>query len=648
MTEKNRIIGALGEHKLLLPALVNTALAANDQTKYLFTLLQTAKSHADHPGATFPNLQQERIASGMDDDELDGVIEGSRLENGDSYRIPGSERLVGLVMRNVKAMIEPLGDETASAETREFCTRYQRFLLGGVEAQGDTITGETIARLTSASRDHGDSVHLLVMDLHKALNRLQSTIAAETVDGARAYEIKAADRPLIRAFMRGINQTAPLKFDHPGLGTTATNADGKLVIQNDIGTTDAHVLVVHIVGDTVTVTYTDVHLQRLLFFESLFERYHVKWDDTVSRRDKTMEDGVYHLSIGRYTGRNKNDLEEYLAFLGSRLVFLIDWNRARKRLRNFLPKKSVLQTLKWAADQNYGHMGFLKMGAEQLVFEALEFVVKGPHHFGERLDAMLGTDEAAQYLRFVIKTCSEGLRQGRSASLIRDEVKADLLHYFRGAQQSLLDIAASHAALMVEIASGMRDALLRCRLPDAEAILERNAQRAKDWERQADEFVNTARAAANVGESGGFFSKLIGEADDVADDLEDAAFHLTLLPAGSWQDRIHEPVVILGNLLVQGSQEYLKALEAARYVHRGGLREDVQDFLESIHRITAVEQRTDEMQRAVKRALVANGLPGKELYVYSEAVKNLEEAADGLMHVALTLRDYMLGEVMLK
>ena len=38
MTEKNRIIDALGERKLLLPGLVNAALAANDQTKYLFTL----------------------------------------------------------------------------------------------------------------------------------------------------------------------------------------------------------------------------------------------------------------------------------------------------------------------------------------------------------------------------------------------------------------------------------------------------------------------------------------------------------------------------------------------------------------------------------------------------------------------------------
>ncbi len=39
--------------------------------------------------------------------------------------------------------------------------------------------------------------------------------------------------------MRGLNRTAPLAFGHPGLGTTAVRANARLIIQNDIGTTDA-------------------------------------------------------------------------------------------------------------------------------------------------------------------------------------------------------------------------------------------------------------------------------------------------------------------------------------------------------------------------------------------------------------------------
>ena len=56
------------------------------------------------------------------------------------------------------------------------------------------------------------------------------------------------------------------------------------MIQNDIGTTDAHVLVVHVEGLAATLTYTDVHLQRLLFFQSLFDRSQVDWDDTLAAR----------------------------------------------------------------------------------------------------------------------------------------------------------------------------------------------------------------------------------------------------------------------------------------------------------------------------------------------------------------------------
>jgi uncharacterized protein Yka (UPF0111/DUF47 family) len=648
MTEKNTIIGVLGEHKLLLPALLNAALAANDQVKYLFTLLQFARSRADHPHAGFSNMQQERVACGLDDDELDTVIEGSRSANDGQYRIPRAEHIVSLVMGNVKSMLEPLEQAGKTSEFEELLRRYQHFLLDGIRARQDAIAGQAISLMTSVNRDAGDSLHLLVMDLHKALTRLQASIAAETLDGARVYEIKAADRSLIKAFMRGVNQTAPLKFDHPGLGTTATHTDDRLVIQNDIGTTDAHVLVVHVAQEAATITYTDVHLQRLLFFESLFERYHVRWEDTLSRKDNSLADGVYHLSVGRYQARNRAELEEYLAFLGSRLVFLIDWNRARKRLRNFLSKDRVLQLLKWAADENYGHMAFLKCGGELILYEALDFVVKGPHRFGQRLDEMLGGDEAMQYLKFVIRVCSEGLRQGRLDALIRDEVKAELLNYFRSAQQSLLEIASEHAALIVELASGLRDALLKSGAPDALEQFERNAGRAKEWERKADELVVAAREAVQVGDTGAFFRDLVEAADDVADDLEEAAFHFTLLPAGAWEERVRQPLLGLAALLMQGAQEYLKALETTRFVHRSAPREDVQDFLEAIHRITSVEHRTDDAQRGVKRALLQDHVGDKALYVYVEAVKNLEQSADGLMHAGLMLRDYVMGEVMAK
>lgn len=83
MTGKTRIIDALGEPKLLLPALVNEALAANDRGKFYFTLLQMAQAHADDPQRRTPELVAERTAAGVDEDTLEALpIHSARLGPG--------------------------------------------------------------------------------------------------------------------------------------------------------------------------------------------------------------------------------------------------------------------------------------------------------------------------------------------------------------------------------------------------------------------------------------------------------------------------------------------------------------------------------------------------------------------------------------
>ena len=90
---KARIVEELGEPGLLLPTLVNDALAANDRAKYLMTLLQVAHEHADHPDATATDLKQERLASGVADAELDTVVARSRKEGSGEYLIPAAGRI---------------------------------------------------------------------------------------------------------------------------------------------------------------------------------------------------------------------------------------------------------------------------------------------------------------------------------------------------------------------------------------------------------------------------------------------------------------------------------------------------------------------------------------------------------------------------
>jgi hypothetical protein len=166
-------------------------------------------------------------------------------------------------------------------------------------------------------------------------------------------------------------RTAPLKFDHPGLGTTATEHNGLLLIQNDIGTTDFHVLVVRVDGLTATVTYTDIHNARLRFFKSLFEGFDVAWEGG-GRRGRKLSSGEYLLATGVHTARDDRGLDGFLAHLGSRIVFLIDWNRMRKRLRAFVSKRRAIDALKWAAANDYGNRGLIEIDGEQALAEAVE------------------------------------------------------------------------------------------------------------------------------------------------------------------------------------------------------------------------------------------------------------------------------------
>jgi uncharacterized protein Yka (UPF0111/DUF47 family) len=641
MSEKRRIIDTLGEQRLILPGLVNAALTANDRAKYYFTLLQAAASHAEHPEAAFSDLRHERVSCGITENNFDNGVMASRKLGDGRYEIPVAGEALRALWHEVEVMLQPF----AGGRGVDLLGRFEQ-LKSASPADGNVLTAAQIETLASGNRDRGDSLHLLVMDAHKALNGLQREIAGETVDGASVYAIDPSDRPLIRAFMRGVRRTAALKLDHPGLGTTATRVGTRLVLQNDIGTTDAHVLVVHVEDRRVSLTYTDVHLQRLLFFQGLFRRYAVNWSDTVSRRDDAFEDGVYHMSVGSFAGEDDAKVEAYLEFLGSRLVFLIDWNRARKRLRALVSKGAALRLLTWAAEHEHGHMAFLKAGGEQLVYDALDFVVKGQVRFGERLDEILGAKEASEYLQFVLKACAESVTRGEPDSFIQDAVRAELFNYFRSGQQLMYDVAAEHAALVVEIAGGVRDSVIQVRTSGGGAALRRNAERAKEWERRADQLVNRARSAAKQRGSTEAFRAIVEAADDVADELEEATFRLTLIPSEPTAQPVPTDLQPLGELLVQAAQEYVKLVETARYVRRGGAREDMQDFLDATHRVMALEHETDGAQRDIEAALATGAEDFRVLHVLSETTKNLEQAADALMHCSLRVRDYVLGQVM--
>ncbi|MDI9633493.1 MAG: DUF47 family protein [Methanolinea sp.] len=643
MTEKSQIIQELGQGDLLVPSIVNAALAANERVKYCFTLLQNARSHADQPDVEHSNLRKERELSGIDNPLLDTVTEGTRKVGEDLYHVPMLDEILALVRRSMEEMMAPLAD-SRDAKGTPFRERLDALLRELPAGESGTIRGSTIDSLTRGDRAGGrDSLHLLVMDLHRALNELQARLCTENIDGAKTYLLTDAERPRVRAFMAGVNRTSPLRFGHPGLGTTATLSGGKLVIQNDIGLTDAHVLVVTVEGLVVHITYTDIHIQRLQFFQSLFDAYPVEWADTLTRAaGRKMEKNVYHLSVGTFRAADTRELDTFLEFLGSRIVFLIDWNRARKRLRNFVPNSEAIGILRWAAERELGHIAFLELGGDRLIYEALEMAAGASLRYGEPLYQVIGLEKTIQFLHFVLEVASRGLLSGTSVHLLKDEIRAELLQYFRSAQENVMDLCATHVSYAIEIGAVLQESLLSIQQGGDPEGIARNARRAKKWERQADEIVNKVRALSARIEDAAYYADLIFIADDVADFLEEAVFYTTLVPRNPDAQPVLEEIAKMAHLSLKGCRSYLRALVAAQDYHRTNLREDLQEFLKAVDEVYSIERLADDALRNTERVIYEKSTNFKEFRLALEISANIEEATNSLMRAAMTMRDRIL------
>jgi hypothetical protein len=158
MMTKARIVGELGETQLLLPALVNEALAANDRAKYLMTLLQVARDHADHPDQATTDLKQERLACGVEDAELDTVVTRSRKEGTGAYLVPSARRILERLMEDVRRMLTPLRPQADSAQLcgDQLASPYEervKLLISQAAPLG--TTGSPVNILTGSLRDSG-------------------------------------------------------------------------------------------------------------------------------------------------------------------------------------------------------------------------------------------------------------------------------------------------------------------------------------------------------------------------------------------------------------------------------------------------------------------------------------------------------------
>ena len=127
---KGQVVEELGVPALLLPSLLRRGLEANDRAKYLLSLLQAARAHADDPSQPWLSLREERVTAGLADPGLDSVVERSRREGPDVYLVPGVAHIQQLLVEAVREMLAPFDTADFQLEDWWLDTGRLDLLLG--------------------------------------------------------------------------------------------------------------------------------------------------------------------------------------------------------------------------------------------------------------------------------------------------------------------------------------------------------------------------------------------------------------------------------------------------------------------------------------------------------------------------------------
>jgi uncharacterized protein Yka (UPF0111/DUF47 family) len=647
--QKTQAVESLGQHRVMLPAGVKAALAANDRLKVYLSILQAAAAHAAHPARELPDLGQEIAAAGLDPAWLKEFGATARLID-DDLRMPDLPRLLKALAEDLAMMARPVllassaspsAPSNAAPQSPPVAERVRHWLewLGALAS--DRLGGAQITALTHGHRGGPDSLHLLVMDLHKQLNRLSAELASEVIDGANVWELAAADRPRVGAFMRGLNRTAPLKFDHPGLETVATRDGERLLLQNDIGTNDAHVLVLQVSERAIELTYSDLHRARFDFFVQLLGPYGAHWSGLESRVSAELNEGAaYSVGNAHFACADEAALQAALEGIGSRIVFLIDWNRARKRLQAFVEKTEAVAVLAEAARLEVGHRAWLQAGGERLVFGAMQAVGEGAFRIGDRLDEVMGSADTRAFLVAVLQLACTALRAGQPAALVGDETRMLLAQYVRH-RTSEFDLLAEHAAYCQALAQAVSDGLahgVEASIKTAQQL----AERAKSWERKADHLVMQARDKAERQPRWRPIARLAEQSDNVVDALEESAFLVSLIADDhrkGWSAEVRRVLARLADTVLQATQDNVKALAIARTLRADSDAADNDAFLAATWRVLQAERQCDVYLRDARRVILGTVQDAPSLMLADGLAATLESASDHLLTAAYALRD---------
>lgn len=637
--QKTQAVVSLGQHRLMLPAWVKAALSANDRLKVYLTVVQSASSHATRPNRAVPDLSTEIAAAGLSTAAwLHDLAAVARRVDEDLF-VPDLPRLVRCIADDLATMARPVLETTPAGDEVHRRVQLRLDWLGALAR--DRLGDRQVEELTHGRRGQGDSLHLLVMDLHKRINKLSSELASEVIDGANVWDLPPQDRPRVVAFMRGLNRTSALKFDHPGLDTAATRDGERLLIQNDIGTNDAHVLVIQVAAHSITLTYSDLHRVRLEFFQALLDPFGARWSGLESRTNAELNQGAaYSVATAQFDCADDAAVEAALEGIGSRIVFLIDWNRARKRLQAFVEKPDAIAILAEVARLDIGHRAWLQVGGERLIYAAMQAVGEGAFRIGDRLDEVIGVADAHAFLVAVMRLACDALRRGQPAALVADETRMLLAQHVRQ-RSSEFDLLVEHASYCQALAQAVSDGLAHGAERSGRAAAEL-AARSKGWERKADHLVMQAREKAQRQPRWRPVARLVEQSDDVADALEEAAFLISLIAdhhLKGWNDEVRKVLARLAATVLQATQDQMKALAIARTLGSNSEAVDNDAFLGATWRVLQAERQCDALLRDARRVILGALQDAPSLMLANDLAGALELASDRLLAAAYGLRD---------
>ena len=393
----------------------------------------------------------------------------------------------------------------------------------------------------------------------------------------------------------------------------------------------------------VTITYTDVHHARAKFFTRLFRNFSVQWSGLDNKAAAALNsDEAFYLITGRYLYADAEARDAFLHELGASLVFQIDWNKARKVLREFVGNPDAVRLLEWAAAQRVGHRGFLQLGGADLVNAAVRHAAPARIGFGERLDQALGREAAVDFLKAVLRISVEALGQGSSLRSAKARVEEALVTHLQRADTSLLAVVIRQAGLAREIAVAIAqfiDARRRNLPTDAEAL----ARHAGHIEEKADRIVFEARGEiARFGVDRGL-ERLIDLIEQTIDELEEAAFIASLAPTDTAPELL-DSLAQLCAVTVAGTEAAVVGAAATAEIPEGQ-RVDYEDALAAAMRLVEDEHKGDTAERAVTTKILGGTYDLRASLAALSLAHPLERATDQLARFGHSLRDYVLSDI---